>query len=62
MTQPQGRRMELFNRARESMKHAVTSATVLRYFNSSELVEGQGDASVNGIGFVLMQNGQPVFK
>ena len=41
------------------MKQAVTSAPILRYFNSSEPVEGQGDASANGIGFVLMPNGQP---
>ena len=44
----------------ESVKCAVTSAPVLRYFNSAEPVEGQGDASSSGIGFVLMQNGQPV--
>ena len=43
-----------------SIKRAVTSAQVLRYFNSAETVEGQGDASSSGIGFVLMQNGQPV--
>ena len=30
------------------------------YFNSAEPVEGQGDSSSSGIGFVLMQNGQPV--
>ena len=42
------------------MKQAVTSTPILRYFNSNEPVEGQGDASANGIGFVLMQNGQPV--
>ena len=47
-------------KAFENVKRAVTSAPVLRYFNSSEPVEGQGDASANGIGFVLMQNGQPV--
>ena len=47
-------------KAFESVKQAVTSAPILRYFNSSEPVEGQGDASANGIGFVLMQNGQPV--
>ena len=47
-------------KAFENVKQAVTSAPVLRYFNSSEPVEGQGDASANGIGFVLMQNGQPV--
>ena len=44
----------------QSIKHAVTSAPVLRCFNSAEPVEGQGDASSSGIGFVLMQNGQPV--
>ena len=43
-----------------SVKQAVTSAPILRYFNSSEPVEGQRDASANVIGFVLMQNGQPV--
>ena len=43
-----------------SVKQAVTSAPILRYFNSSEPFQGQGDASANGIGFVLMQNGQPV--
>ena len=43
-----------------SVKQAVTSAPILRYFNSSEPFEGQGDASANGIGFVLMQNDQPV--
>ena len=47
-------------KAFESVKQAVTSAPILRYFSSSEPVEGQGDASANGIGFVLMQNGQPV--
>ena len=39
---------------------AVTSAPILRYFNSSEPFEGQGDASANDTGFVLMQNGKPV--
>ena len=47
-------------KAFENIKQAVTSAPVLRYFNSSEPVEGQGDASANGIGFVLKQKGQPV--
>ena len=46
-------------KAFESVKQAVTSAPILRYFNSNDPVEGQGDASANGIGFVLMQNGQP---
>ena len=47
-------------KAFESVKQAVTSAPILRFFNSSEPVEDQGDASANGIGFVLIQNGQPV--
>lgn len=42
------------------MKQDATAAQSLRYFKTSELVEGQGDASANGIGFVPMQNGQPV--
>ena len=46
-------------KALESVKQAVTSAPVVRYFYSREPVEGKGDASANGIGFVLMQNGQP---
>ena len=46
-------------KAFESVKQAVTSAPILRYFNSNDPVEGQGDASANGIGFALMQNGQP---
>ena len=44
----------------ESIKQAVTSAPVLRYFNSKDPIEGQGDASTNGIGFVLTQHGHPV--
>ena len=47
-------------KAFENVKQAVTSAPVLQFFNSSEPVEGQRDASANGIGFVLMQNGQQV--
>ena len=43
----------------ESVRQAVTSVPVLRYFNFSEPVEAQGDASNNDIGFVLIQNGQP---
>ena len=44
----------------EKVKHTVTSTPVLRYVNSLLPVEGQGDTSSSGIGFVLMQNGQPV--
>ena len=44
----------------QSIKRAVTSAPVLKYSNSADPVEDQGDASSIGIGFVLMQNGQPV--
>ena len=47
-------------KAFESVKQAVTSAPILRYFNSNEPIVGQGGASANGIGFVPIQNGQPV--
>ena len=45
----------------KSLKAAVTQAPVLKYFNPQTLkTEGQGDASQNGLGFVLLQEGQPV--
>ena len=44
----------------ESIKQVVTSAPVLRYFNSKDPIEGQGDVSTNGIGFVLTQHGHAV--
>ena len=44
----------------EKIKQAVTAAPVLKYFNPKEPTEGQGDASFKGLGFVLLQNGQPV--
>ena len=39
---------------------AVTQAPVLKYFSPEAQTEGQGDASQNGLGFVLLQEGQPV--
>ena len=44
----------------QSLKTAVTHAAVLKYFNPQAQTEGQGDASQNGLGFVLMQEDQPV--
>ena len=44
----------------QSLKTAVTQAPVLKYFSPQAQTEGQGDASQNGLGFVLMQEGQPV--
>ena len=44
----------------ERIKKAVVGAPVLKYFDETEPTEGQGDASQDGLGFVLMQNGQPV--
>lgn len=38
----------------------VSQAPILRYFDSKEPIEGQGDASSTGLGFALMQSGQPV--
>ncbi|PFX12858.1 Retrovirus-related Pol polyprotein, partial [Stylophora pistillata] len=42
------------------IKKAVSTAPVLKFFNPNEPVEGEGDASEKGIGFALMQEGQPV--
>ena len=42
------------------IKKAVSTAPVLKFFTPSEPVEGEGDASEKGIGFALMQEGQPV--
>ena len=59
MTHPQGVEWSRSNeqeKAFESVKQAVTSVPILQYFNSSEPVEGQGDACANGIGLVFMQN------
>ena len=44
----------------QSLKVAVTQAPVLKYFSPEAQIEGQGDASQNGLGFVLLQEGQPV--
>ena len=44
----------------QSLKTAVTQAPVLKYFSPQAQTEGQGDVSQNGLGFVLMQEGQPV--
>ena len=44
----------------KSLKVAVTQAPVLKYFSPQAQTEGQGDASQNGLGFVLLQKGQPV--
>ena len=42
------------------IKEAVTSATVLKYFDFSKPTEGSGDASSQGLGFVLTQEDHPV--
>ena len=39
----------------DKIKEAVTSAPVLKYFDSSKSTEGRGDASSQGLGFVLTQ-------
>ena len=41
-------------------KVAVTQAPCLKYFSPQAQTEGQGDASQNGLGFALLQEGQPV--
>lgn len=42
------------------IKLLVSSAPVLKYFDPECQTEGQGDASQSGLGFVLVQKGQPV--
>ena len=44
----------------DKIKEAVTSAAVLKYFDSSKPTEGSGDASSQGLGFVLTQEDHPV--
>ena len=42
------------------MKEAVTTAPVLQHFDATKHTEGCGDASSQGIGFVLMQDEHPI--
>ena len=44
----------------DKIKEAVTSAPALKYFDSSKPTEGSGDASSQGLGFVLTQEDHPV--
>lgn len=44
----------------EAIKKSLSSAPVLKYFDPKEETEGQGDASDKGLGYSLMQKGQPV--
>ncbi len=46
--------------ALESLKKAVSSAPVLRYYNLEDEVTLQCDASQSGLGAALLQDGQPV--
>ena len=48
------------NVAVDKIKEAVTSAPVLKYFDSNKPTEGSGDASSQGLGFVLTQEDHPV--
>lgn len=47
-------------KAFDMIKQKVCEAPVLRYFDASAPTEGQGDASQFGLGFALIQQGQPV--
>ena len=47
-------------RCLQKIKDAVKKPPVLKYFNESGLAEGQGDASKDGLGFLLLQHGQQV--
>lgn len=44
----------------QTIKKMVTSTPILKYFDPSCETEGQGDASLKGIGFSLLQHGQPI--
>ncbi|KAJ8018232.1 hypothetical protein HOLleu_43886 [Holothuria leucospilota] len=44
----------------QEIKHLVSIAPVLRYFDQRIPLEGQGDASEKGLGFALLQNDQPI--
>ena len=44
----------------DKIKEAVTSAPVLKYFDSSKPTEGSGNASSQGLGFVLTREDHPV--
>ena len=44
----------------QTVKDKVSSTPVLRYFDHTIELEGQGDASEHGLGFSLMQEGQPI--
>ena len=44
----------------DKIKEAVTSAPVIKYFDSSKPTQGSGDASSQGLGFVLTQEDHPV--
>ena len=44
----------------QTVKDKVSSTPVLRYFDHTIELEGQGDASEHGLGFSLMKEGQPI--
>ena len=48
------------NRAFQDIRNAVTKAPVLKFFDPNMPLEGQGDASSKGLGFVLLQDGRPI--
>ena len=51
---------EEHDKALTAIKQCVSEAPVLRYFDPKLATEGQGDASCKGLGFALLQQGQPV--
>ena len=48
------------SQAFQTIKQRLTAAPILTYFDPKAATEGQGDASEKGLGFVLLQNGQPI--
>ena len=47
-------------KAFQDVKQLVSHAPVLRFFDDKQPLEGQADASSQGLGFCLMQEGQPL--
>ena len=47
-------------RAFQKIKHLITATSTLKYFNVNKPVVVQTDASTEGLGAVLLQDGQPV--
>ncbi|KAK9753387.1 RNase H-like domain found in reverse transcriptase [Popillia japonica] len=46
--------------ALKQVKHLLTNAPILSFFNPTEQIEIETDASKDGLGACLLQNGYPI--